>query len=62
MEMRMSGMPENYRESNSDSGILTMAFVNMQPFDEVYKLCEGFTNGTIFPNLNKPFMPGGMNR
>ncbi len=43
---------------NRNDGILTMAFVDMQPLDTVYSLSEGFSNGTIFPNLNKPFFGG----
>ena len=41
-----------------NGGILTMAFVDMQPLDEVYSLNEAFCNGTLFPNLNKPFYGG----
>ncbi len=40
---------------------LTMVFINMQPLDSVYPLCEAYCNGTLFPNLNKPFV-GGMQR
>ncbi len=36
--------------------ILTMVFVNMQPIDNVYETEEGFTRGTIFPNIDKPFL------
>ena len=38
---------------------LTMVFINMQPLDSVYPLNEAYENGTLFPNLNKPFY-GGM--
>ena len=38
---------------------LTMVFINMQPLDSVYPLREAYCNGTLFPNLNKPFF-GGM--
>lgn len=38
---------------------LAMVFINSQPLDNVYPLAEGFSEGTIFPNLNKPFL-GGM--
>ena len=41
-----------------NGGILTMAFVDMQPLDEVYSLQDAFCNGTLFPNLNKPFYGG----
>lgn len=44
--------------SNMNNGILTMAFVDMQPLDEVYSLQDAFCNGTLFPNLNKPFYGG----
>ena len=43
--------------ANAD-GILTMAFVNMQPIDSVYEIDEGFHKGTIFPNIDKPFYGG----
>lgn len=46
---------------NRNNGILTMAFVDMQPLDSVYELNEAFDNGTLFSNLNKPFY-GGMKR
>ncbi|MBQ2286269.1 MAG: spore coat associated protein CotJA [Clostridia bacterium] len=35
-----------------------MVFINMQPLDEVYMPKEAFCNGTLFPNLNKPFLGG----
>lgn len=40
---------------------LTMVFINMQPFGRVYPVDEGYMNGTIFPDLNKPFY-GGVER
>lgn len=42
-------------------GVLTMAFVNMQPLESVYQTDMAFCNGTLFPNLDKPFY-GGMKR
>ena len=45
---------------NTD-GVLTMAFVNMQPLDSVYTPAEALCKGTLFPNIDKPFM-GGMRR
>ena len=44
--------------NQKDADILTMAFVNMQPIDSVYETEEGFSNGTIFPNIDKPFYGG----
>jgi len=49
----------NYTDDKS--GILTMAFVNMQPLDSVYETEEGFPRGTIFPNIDKPLF-GGMKK
>ena len=44
-----------------NDGILTMAFVDMQPLESVYPENTAFCNGSLFPNLNKPFY-GGMKR
>ena len=44
--------------NNNANGILTMAFVNMQPLDTVYETDDGFCRGTIFPNIDKPFYGG----
>lgn len=41
-----------------NDGILTMAFVDMQPLDSVYPESTALCNGTLFPNLNKPFYGG----
>lgn len=38
-----------------------MAYVPMQNWKEVYDREEGFLNGTIFPDLNKPFKGGNCN-
>lgn len=46
---------------NRNDGILTMAFVDMQPLDTVYPNETAFSSGTLFPNLDKPFY-GGMRR
>ena len=35
---------------------LAMAYVPMQRFKSVYELDEALQCGTIFPELNKPFM------
>lgn len=44
-----------------NGGVLTMAFVDMQPLDTVYPNDTAFSSGTLFPNLDKPFY-GGMKR
>lgn len=60
--------PEPARDNSSRNCIesggecadpLTMVFINMQPLESVYPLKEAFEEGTLFPNLNKPFY-GGM--
>ena len=52
--------PRMQTESSGDCpDPLTMVFINMQPLESVYPLNEAFENGTLFPNLNKPFY-GGM--
>lgn len=38
--------------------VLAMAYMPLQIFKETYDIHEGFNAGTIFPELNKPFMPG----
>ena len=43
------------------SGILTMVFMDMQPLDSIYSPETAFCNGTLFPNIDKPFN-GGMYR
>lgn len=41
-----------------NNGILAMAFVDMQPISGVYPESAAFCNGTLFPNLNMPFLGG----
>lgn len=47
--------PEQPRECDRP---LTMVFINMQPLESVYSEDEAYKNGTLFPNLNKPFLGG----
>lgn len=44
---------------SQDENVLTMAFVNIQPFSEGYEAQIGFPKGTIFPDLDKPLKAGG---
>ena len=48
-----------FLDNDRDDEILTMAFVNMQPLSNIYEAERGFKEGTIFPNINKPFEAGG---
>ena len=43
---------------NINNGILTMAFVDMQPLESVYPVETAFVNGSLFPNIDKPFFGG----
>lgn len=39
---------------------LAVAMVNDQPYNScTYDLCTAFMNGTIYPDLNKPFLGRG---
>jgi hypothetical protein len=37
---------------------IAMAYVPMQQWSQTYPLSQGFTQGTIFPELDLPFMMG----
>ena len=41
--------------------VLAMAYVPMQVLNTLYDPEEGFCQGTIFPELNKPWLVGGVN-
>ena len=49
----------NPPETKNVTDVLTMAFVNMQPLDYVYDEAMAFENGSLFPNITKPFYYGG---
>ena len=38
---------------------LAMAYVPVQNFGQTYEVEEAWSNGTLFPDLNKPFLRGG---
>ncbi len=44
------------KELCMDTFPLAMAYVPMQQFQSMYELDEALQNGTVFPELNKPFM------
>ena len=50
--------PCNPPQTQPTDNVLTMAFVNMQPLDYVYNEAEAFSNGSLFPNITKPFYGG----
>ncbi len=44
---------------NKESDILTMAFVNIEPLNEIYSTAEALKRGTLFPDIDKPFTAKG---
>ncbi len=38
---------------------LAMAYVKDQEFNEIYNASQALCNGTLFPELNKPYCLGG---
>lgn len=55
-QMPMTGM------AGSPSFPAGMGYVPMQPWGQTYPISQGFNNGTIFPDLNYPFMVGRCTR
>lgn len=53
-----SGMPAA-DSSECPGQVLAMAYVPWQHLDTVYDPEDGFSRGTIFPELDKPWMVGG---
>ncbi len=47
------------QESICDGVPLAMSYVRMQEFENLYTPEEGFSQGTVFCELDKPFMRGG---
>lgn len=68
----MADIPEMYENmmnaDNNDDNVMTefpsqtplaMAYVPFQQWGKTYDVHEGFEKGTIFPDLDFPFMRGG---
>ncbi|MDO5560956.1 MAG: spore coat associated protein CotJA [Oscillospiraceae bacterium] len=60
--------PSDFRAKNMDMPVngafpaqtpLAMAYVPFQSWEEPYDDKTGFDEGTIFPQLNQPFLCGG---
>lgn len=55
------------RMNNSDNNAfscrqaLTLVFIENQEIEQVYEPDTAFVRGTAFPELDKPFCPGGKN-
>ena len=50
----------NMEENNGCMQSLTLVFIENQEIEQVYEPDTAFTRGTAFPNLDKPFCPGGL--
>lgn len=45
------------RSGESSNDDLAKIFINFQKTDsDTYSFCEGLANGTIYPDLNKPYI------
>ena len=53
----MARMP--MEQEDCDHMVLAMSYVLMQGFGMLYEPDAGFSQGTIFPELDKPLMVGG---
>jgi len=54
--MRETALDEQFDKKCVNSLPLTMAFVAMQEWDDLYSADIGLKRGTIFPSLDKPFL------
>ena len=59
MESEKNTLFFKMRTTDIAQPVLAMAFVNMQPLDYVYDEEKAFQNGSLFPNITKPFYYGG---
>lgn len=49
---------DNYVDVFPDNPMLAQSYVPTQFLNETFKPCVGLKNGTIFPELVSPYMPG----
>lgn len=57
----MCGMPNNHRAGQTaceSVGLPVFAFVPVQTLNQTYDPENGFSKGTVFPELYKPFERG----
>ena len=59
--MHCNNMSYNNMNCNTNTDYINsmpigMAYVPWQHWNEIYDIEKGFHNGTIFPELNKPYM------
>ena len=59
---RMGGCPDTHDHFPADMPI-AMAYVPWQKWQDLYEPCNGLESGTIFKELDKPFLgKGGIRR
>lgn len=51
-EVNVSALPDN--------PVLAMSYVPLQFYRDMYSVDKGFTAGTIYPELDKPFLGGNV--
>lgn len=49
---------DNYEDVFPDNPMLAQSYVPIQTMNETFTPCVGLKNGTIFPELVSPYMPG----
>lgn len=57
---RCGGEYTESREAMCDGMVLAMSYVLMQEFDDLYEPDNGYHRGTVFAQLDKPFLAGGV--
>ena len=61
MESEKNTLFFKMRTTDISEPVLAMAFVNMQPLERLYSLDEAYKSGTLFEDLNKPYLGGNPN-
>lgn len=54
--------PTGVAELPCEGQVVAMAYVPWQMLETVYEAEEGYVRGTMFPELDKPLMVGGVCR
>ena len=52
------GFDDDYEDVFPDNPMLAQSYVPIQTMNETFTPCVGLRNGTIFPELVSPYMPG----
>ena len=52
------GFDDDYQDVFPENPMLAQSYVPVQYMDKTFKPCVGLKNGTIFPELVSPYVPG----